>query len=94
MLSTIQNLVVPRMRATASAVNLFVVNLVGLGVGPLLMGFLNDQLGRRLRAGGDPLVDALRRDRGRRFASFLFYLAGKNLREDLDAALRGTDQES
>jgi MFS family permease len=88
MLSTIQNLVVPRMRATASAVNLFVVNLVGLGVGPLLMGFLNDQLAAdygeesiRWSMLAVGLVGGL--------ASIGFYAAGRNLREDLDAARRG-----
>ena len=93
MLSTIQNLVVPRMRATASAVNLFVVNLVGLGVGPLLMGFLNDRLA------ADYGQEAIRWSMlfvgivggG---SSFLFYAAGRNLREDLDAALRAVDQDS
>ena len=88
MLSTIQNLVVPRMRATASAVNLFVVNLVGLGVGPLLMGFLNDQLAAdygeesiRWSMLAVGLVGGL--------ASIGFYAAGRNLREDLDAARWG-----
>jgi len=93
MLSTIQNLVVPRMRATASAVNLFVVNLVGLGVGPLLMGYLNDQLA------GDYGQEAIRWSMlcvgivggG---SSILFYAAGRNLREDLDAARQAADQES
>ena len=93
MLSTIQNLVVPRMRATASAVNLFVVNLVGLGVGPLLMGYLNDQLA------GDHGQEAIRWSMlcvgivggG---SSILFYAAGRNLREDLDAARQAADQES
>ena len=84
MLSTIQNLVVPRMRATASAVNLFVVNLVGLGIGPLLMGFLNDRLA------DDYGQEAIRWSMlfvgivggG---ASILFYVAGRTLRQDLDA---------
>ncbi len=39
-----QTLVPPAMRATASAINLFIVNLVGLGLGPFLMGYLNDAL--------------------------------------------------
>jgi predicted MFS family arabinose efflux permease len=93
MLSTIQNLVVPRMRATASAVNLFVVNLVGLGIGPLLMGFLNDRLA------DDYGQEAIRWSLlfvgivggG---ASILFYAAGRNLRQDLDAARQAADQDS
>ncbi len=44
MFAMTQTLVPPAMRATASAINLFIVNLVGLGLGPLLMGYLNDAL--------------------------------------------------
>jgi MFS family permease len=40
--SMIQSLARVRMRATASAMLLFVVNMVGLGFGPLLVGLLND----------------------------------------------------
>jgi MFS family permease len=42
--STTQNLARPEMRATASAVLLFILNIVGLGLGPTLVGALNDQL--------------------------------------------------
>ena len=42
-----QNLVKVRMRALASALLLFILNLVGLGLGPLLVGFLNDLLTAR-----------------------------------------------
>ena len=38
-----QNLARLSMRATAAAILLFIVNLVGAGLGPLLVGFLNDQ---------------------------------------------------
>jgi MFS family permease len=93
MLSTIQNLVIPRMRATASAVNLFVVNLVGLGVGPLLMGFLNDQLaddyGQAAIRWSMLFVGIVGGG-----SSILFYAAGRNLRQDLDAARQAADQES
>lgn len=39
-----QSLVPPAMRATTSAILLFVVNLVGLGLGPFLVGLFNDTL--------------------------------------------------
>jgi MFS family permease len=42
--ATIQNLVPPRMRARASAAVIFVLNLLGLGVGPLLVGWLSQRL--------------------------------------------------
>ena len=35
------------MRATASAILLFILNLVGLGAGPFVVGLLNDQLTSR-----------------------------------------------
>jgi MFS family permease len=39
-----QTLVPPRMRATASAILLFVINLIGLGLGPQAVGILSDLL--------------------------------------------------
>ena len=42
--STVQGLVELRMRATAAAILIFLVNMVGLGLGPLMIGFLNDQV--------------------------------------------------
>jgi len=42
--STAQNLARPELRATASALLLFILNLVGLGLGPLAVGALNDLL--------------------------------------------------
>ena len=39
-----QTLVKPHMRAMASAILLFVLNIVGLGLGPLAVGFMNDRL--------------------------------------------------
>lgn len=48
--ASVQSLVQPRTRATAAAVLLFVINIVGLGFGPLLVGILSDVLGARLGA--------------------------------------------
>ena len=45
--SAAQNLVGPAMRAFTSALMLFVVNLIGLGLGPQAVGLLNDGLGPR-----------------------------------------------
>lgn len=44
MFSMVQGLVELRMRATAAAILLFIVNIVGLGLGPLTIGLLNDQV--------------------------------------------------
>jgi predicted MFS family arabinose efflux permease len=42
--SMVQSLVGVRMRAVAAAILLFVVNLIGMGLGPLTAGFLSDVL--------------------------------------------------
>jgi len=42
--STAQNLARPELRATASALLLFILNLVGLGLGPFAVGAINDLL--------------------------------------------------
>ena len=42
-----QGLVKPRMRATMSAIALFVMNLVGGGLGPIVVGQLSDRFGLR-----------------------------------------------
>nr|WP_321327752.1 MFS transporter [uncultured Parasphingorhabdus sp.] len=41
----IQNLVRPRMRAVASAISIFLLNIVGMGLGPQGVGILSDLLG-------------------------------------------------
>lgn len=43
-ISVIQHLVPPNMRSTASAVFLFINNLIGIGIGTLAIGFLSDTL--------------------------------------------------
>jgi MFS family permease len=62
------NLVTPRMRATATALLYLTVNLFGMGLGPLVTGFLSDHLaeatfgegyGQRCRAAASNGVDAL-----------------------------------
>ncbi len=83
--STIQGLVVPNLRATASAVNLFVVNMIGLGVGPLLIGVLNDALRQRFGDGGirySMLLVALIGG----LSSVVFWLSSRSLPADLQAA--------
>lgn len=47
----VHNMVEPRMRATASAIIIFFQNLVGLGLGPLFVGFLSDKIAARLFEG-------------------------------------------
>ena len=42
--AAVQEMIPAPMRATFSALFLFVVNIIGLGGGPLMVGFLNDKL--------------------------------------------------
>jgi MFS family permease len=56
-MSAIQHVVVPGMRATASAVFLLVINLLGLGAGTLVLGWLSDLL--QARFGDDSLRYAI-----------------------------------
>lgn len=42
--ATAQSIVPPHMRATAAAILLFIINLIGLGLGPLAVGVLSDVL--------------------------------------------------
>src|SRR5262249_17781540 len=51
----VQGLVRPETRATATAVMLFVANLIGLGLGPLAVGFLSDFLKEQGHSGADAI---------------------------------------
>ena len=83
--STIQGLVVPNLRATASAINLFVVNMLGLGLGPLLIGLLNDAFADRWGEGAirySMLIAAVVGGT----SSWVFWRASRHLPGDLQAA--------
>jgi predicted MFS family arabinose efflux permease len=81
----VQGLVAPGLRATASATQLAVTNIVGYGVGPALVGFANDALAPSLGAGairwsllGAAVVGAA--------SALFFWQCGRTLREDLNGA--------
>lgn len=79
----VQSLVRVRMRATASAILLFVVNMVGAGLGPLTIGLLNDHLfgpifGQEAIRYSMLVVGVIGG-----FASILFLMAAKSLTADL-----------
>lgn len=48
--STVNDMVLPRMRAVASAIYILVINLIGLALGPYLIGFTSDTLAPSLGA--------------------------------------------
>lgn len=87
MLSMCQSLVPLQMRATASAVLLFVLNLVGLGAGPTLVGYFNDVMAPSY--GNEAIrYSLLFVTLGGVVSSALFAAASRTLRADLKRAER------
>ncbi len=80
-LSAIQHIVPPGMRATASAIFLFVNNLIGIGLGSVALGALSDALSARY--GADSLRYAILVGTVCYFvAAALFLLSAKRLERD------------
>ncbi|MEE4174795.1 MAG: MFS transporter [Xanthomonadales bacterium] len=80
-MSTVQQLVPPNMRATASAVFLFVNNLVGIGLGTFAIGALSDAL--ELQYGADSLRWSIVAGTGFYLvAATLFFLASRWIEQD------------
>ncbi len=83
--AVIQSLVQPHTRATATAVLLFVANLIGLGLGPVAVGLVSDLLSS---VGGFTAASAIRWSMAS-FAllalpcAFLFWTARKTMREEI-----------
>ncbi len=80
-LAAIQHVVPPNMRATASAIFLFINNLIGIGAGTVAIGILSDNL--QARYGDDSLRYAILA--GTSFyvlAAMLFFLSAKYLKND------------
>lgn len=81
-LATIHALVPPAMRATTSAVFFFILNLIGLGLGPVTVGLLSDLYAQHL--GQDSLRYAmLSVNLLGGFAILFFLLGARNLEADL-----------
>lgn len=82
----IQNLVGVRMRSTAAALMLFVINLVGLGLGPLLVGVLSDVLKPAFAEHAERyallIFSALNI-----WGAYYYWIAPKTLKADLERAL-------
>ena len=80
-LSAIQHVVPPNMRTTASAIFLFVNNLIGIGLGTVMLGLLSDALSARF--GAESLRYAILA--GTSFylvAAALFLLSARRLEKD------------
>lgn len=86
--ASIQGVVAPRLRATAVAIMLFVVNLIGLGLGPVVLGAVSDSFAATMGA-ADGLRWAIITTSGiGLLAVVLFMLARNHIREDLATAAR------
>ncbi len=80
-ISVIQHLVPPNMRATASAIFLFINNLIGIGIGTLAIGALSDVL--QVQYGDDSLRYSILAGTGFYIlAASLFFLASHYLERD------------
>ena len=85
--SMTQGLVGLRMRALASSILLFVVNIFGMGVGPQFTGILSDILKVTTDLGVDSLRWALVASLVfNLFSAILYWFAAKTLRQDLTLA--------
>jgi MFS family permease len=82
-LSAVQHVVPPNMRATASAIFLFIVNLIGIGLGTTLIGAMSDAM--HARFGAESLRYAILAGTGLYLvAALLFALASRRLEADWD----------
>jgi len=85
--STVQELVDIRMRAMAAAILLFIVNLVGMGIGPLVVGMLSDFYAKEY--GAESLRYALvSLSVVYLWAAFHFFMAARTIRSELKGRLR------
>ena len=87
MLAMTHGMVSLRMRAVASSVLFFVLNLIGLGMGPFVTGFISDTIGKSLGDAGTGLryalcVVAL----ANLWCAAHYFYAAKYLRDDLARA--------
>jgi predicted MFS family arabinose efflux permease len=87
-LAMLHTLVKPEMRSLASAILLFVNNIFGLGLGPLMVGIMSDALTPHYGAQGLGVALALMVLIGV-WGSVHFILAGNVLARDIDAAQAG-----
>ncbi len=82
--SCAQSLVKPQTRATASAVILFVINLIGLGLGPLLAGILSDVFAAQNGAAEGLRLSLITIGAIGLLCVPAFYMASRTLRDDIE----------
>jgi hypothetical protein len=80
--SQTQGIVEIRMRSVAAAILLFIINIIGLGLGPQFVGILSDYL--RPTYGNESLrYSLLILSTLKIWSAYHYYLAGKHLKNDL-----------
>ncbi|MFZ4603756.1 MAG: spinster family MFS transporter [Caulobacterales bacterium] len=86
--AAVQGIVPPRLRATAVAIMLFIVNMIGLGLGPLTLGLVSDYFATALGMGAaEGLRWAILTTGAVGLIAFTFFLlARRTIREELEAA--------
>lgn len=89
-LSQAQSLVGLRMRATTSAIVLFVINLIGLAIGPLITGIISDILEQRFHEDSMRYSLLIITSIILPWAVWHYYCAGKYIDSDL---LRATEKD-
>ncbi|WP_008292938.1 MFS transporter [Congregibacter litoralis] len=87
-IATTHAIVGPRMRATASAVLFLILNIIGLGAGPWVVGVLSDYLAPSL--GSESLRYAMlyALPPVMTWSAIHYWLAGKTIRQDIENAPR------
>ena len=80
--SIVQDLAPPAMRATASAVFIFILTMIGLGAGPQTVGILNDMIGTPDAIRYSLLWVAVSTSL---ISAVFFWLTGKTLEQDIQA---------
>lgn len=92
-LALAQSLATPRMRATAAAILLFIINIIGLALGPPATGLLSDLLADRF--GEDALRYAmLITSLVLLWSGVHFWLASRTLADDMEFAQQASEREA
>ncbi len=84
-ISSMLSIAPANMRAPASAIQLFIANLIGLGLGPLAVGALSDTLAASMGAAEGLRWALVIASSLGVFAGVSFWMASRTLREDLEA---------
>lgn len=81
-----QTLANSNMKAMGTAVALLVINLIGMGLGPLMVGYLSDQLTASMGSAEGLRIAMLSGLSVLLWAAYHYRLAGKTIESDLEAA--------